>query len=55
MFVFDEDSHLCWFNPASLESFDEFYLVGAVIGLAIYNSVTLDVPLPLVHHPSSPT
>jgi hypothetical protein len=47
MFKFDEDSHLCWFNPASLESSSEFYLVGVTLGLAIYNSVTLDVPLPL--------
>ena len=48
MFVADEDSNLCWFNPASLESSDEYYLVGCAVALAIYNSVTLDVPLPLV-------
>lgn len=52
MFKFDEDSHLCWFNPASLESSSEFYLVGVTLGLAIYNSVTLDVPLPLVRPPN---
>ncbi|RIA93174.1 hypothetical protein C1645_796650 [Glomus cerebriforme] len=47
MFTWDEDSKLCWFNPASLETSDQYYLVGVVIGLAIYNSTILDVHLPL--------
>ncbi|KAI5481770.1 E3 ubiquitin-protein ligase HECTD2 [Pseudohyphozyma bogoriensis] len=47
MFTFDDTTSLCWFNPASTDSLDEYYLIGAVLGLAIYNSVTLDVPLPL--------
>jgi hypothetical protein len=46
MFTWDEDSKLCWFNPASLETSDQYYLVGVVIGLAIYNSTILDVHLP---------
>ncbi|KAF9580589.1 putative E3 ubiquitin-protein ligase [Lunasporangiospora selenospora] len=47
MFVYDDQSQYCWFNPASFESHDQFYLVGVVIGLAIYNSTILDLPLPL--------
>ncbi|KAI9352279.1 hypothetical protein DFJ73DRAFT_959461 [Zopfochytrium polystomum] len=47
MFVFDEDSLLCWFNVASLENHEEYRLVGIVVGLAIYNSTILDVHLPL--------
>ncbi|KAF9204594.1 putative E3 ubiquitin-protein ligase [Haplosporangium sp. Z 27] len=47
MFVYDDQSSHCWFNPASFESLDQFYLVGIVIGLAIYNSTILDLPLPL--------
>ncbi|KAF9330992.1 putative E3 ubiquitin-protein ligase [Podila minutissima] len=47
MFVYDDQSSYCWFNPASFESHDQFYLVGVVIGLAIYNSTILDLPLPL--------
>ena len=47
MFLFDEDSNQCWFNPASLENHEEFRLVGIVVGLAIYNSTILDVPFPL--------
>ncbi|KAI8609323.1 hypothetical protein BC830DRAFT_1151112 [Chytriomyces sp. MP71] len=46
MFLFDEDSQACWFNPASLENVEEFRLVGIVIGLAIYNSTILDVQFP---------
>lgn len=45
LFLLDEESHLCYFNPFSLETPDQFYLVGAVLGLAIYNSTTLDVAL----------
>ncbi|KAI9281585.1 hypothetical protein BY458DRAFT_499033 [Sporodiniella umbellata] len=46
MFTYDEDSNLCWFNPASFENEDQFFLVGVVLGLAIYNSTILDVHLP---------
>lgn len=53
MFIHDEDSNLCWFNPASIDAVDEFKLVGSAIALAIYNSVTLDVPLPLVRKSQS--
>ncbi|KAK4049646.1 putative E3 ubiquitin-protein ligase [Microbotryomycetes sp. JL221] len=45
MFVHDSDTNLCWFNPVS-QDLDEFYLVGVVVGLACYNTATLDVPLP---------
>lgn len=46
MFIYDEDSHLCYFNPNSFETTDQFFLVGVVLGLAIYNSTILDVALP---------
>lgn len=46
MFTYDEDSNLCWFNPASFENEDQFFLVGVVLGLAIYNSTILDIHLP---------
>ncbi|KAJ3408711.1 putative E3 ubiquitin-protein ligase, partial [Chytridiales sp. JEL 0842] len=47
MFTFDEDTLLCWFNPASFENNEEYRLVGTIIGLAIYNSIILDVQFPL--------
>ncbi|KAI9770729.1 MAG: putative E3 ubiquitin-protein ligase [Geoglossum simile] len=46
MFVYDEDSHHCYFNPHSFETSDQFFLVGILLGLAIYNSTILDVALP---------
>ncbi|KAL4425546.1 hypothetical protein ABPG75_009562 [Micractinium tetrahymenae] len=48
MFVFDEQTRTYWFNPASLETEVEYALVGAVLGLAIYNGVILDVHFPMV-------
>ncbi|KAM0321721.1 hypothetical protein ACHAQA_009960 [Verticillium albo-atrum] len=46
MFIYDEESQLCYFNPNSFETSDQFFLVGVVMGLAIYNSTILDVALP---------
>ncbi|KAH8678014.1 hypothetical protein BX600DRAFT_451257 [Xylariales sp. PMI_506] len=46
LFVFDEDSQYCYFNPHTFETSDQYFLVGVVLGLAIYNSTILDVALP---------
>ncbi|KAL8830253.1 MAG: hypothetical protein Q9191_001534 [Dirinaria sp. TL-2023a] len=46
LFVYDEDSHYCYFNPSCFETSDQFFLVGVVLGLALYNSTILDVALP---------
>jgi len=46
MFVYDDESRYCYFNPFSFETSDQFFLVGVVLGLAIYNSTILDVALP---------
>ncbi|CAK1357006.1 unnamed protein product [Cercospora beticola] len=46
MFVYDEESNMCFFNPNSFETSDQYHLVGVLLGLAIYNSTILDVPLP---------
>ena len=40
-----------WFNGASMEPDDSFMLLGLVLGLAIYNAVLLDFPLPQVRVP----
>jgi hypothetical protein len=47
MFQYIEESNVYWFNPASIDNDEDFYLVGAIIGLAIYNSTILDVHFPL--------
>ncbi|KAM0245706.1 hypothetical protein ACHAP5_005190 [Fusarium lateritium] len=46
LFLYDEDSQYCYFNPNAFETSDQFFLVGVVMGLAIYNSTILDVTLP---------
>lgn len=46
MFTYDEESRLCYFNPNSFESSELYFLVGSLLGLAIYNSTILDVALP---------
>jgi len=46
LFVYDEESHYCYFNPNTFETSDQFFLVGVLLGLAIYNSTILDVALP---------
>ncbi len=42
-----QETRTYWFNPSTLEAETEFMLVGLVLGLAIYNSVLLDFPLPI--------
>lgn len=46
MFTYDDDSQYCYFNPNTFETSDQYFLVGVVLGLAIYNSTILDVALP---------
>ncbi|KAF8454519.1 hypothetical protein BGX38DRAFT_1267804 [Terfezia claveryi] len=48
LFIYDDDSRYCYFNSNSFESSEEFFLIGVVFGLAIYNSTILDVALPPV-------
>ena len=47
MFNFDEETGLCWFNPASFENENQYKFLGIIIGLAIYNNIILDIRLPL--------
>ena len=46
LFVYDDESNTCYFNPSSFETSDQYFLVGALLGLAIYNSTILDIALP---------
>ncbi|KAF4554467.1 E3 ubiquitin-protein ligase-like protein 2 [Elsinoe fawcettii] len=46
LFLYDSDSQLCYFNPHTFETSDQYYMVGVLLGLAIYNSTILDVALP---------
>ena len=48
LFERDEDSNFCWFSSKSGNTtiVSSFFLLGVVLGLAIYNSAILDVQLP---------
>ncbi|XP_067908690.1 probable E3 ubiquitin-protein ligase HECTD2 isoform X4 [Heterodontus francisci] len=46
MFSYQWDSRFYWFSSFKCESYSEFRLVGALMGLAVYNSITLDVRFP---------
>ena len=46
MFIFQPESRTYWFNGNSLETEADFMLIGLIMGLAIYNSVILDVQFP---------
>ncbi|XP_002738170.1 putative E3 ubiquitin-protein ligase HECTD2 [Saccoglossus kowalevskii] len=47
MFSYDHKSHCFWFNHACTDSMQEFNLVGVLMGLAVYNSIILDIHFPL--------
>ncbi|KAF2423384.1 hypothetical protein EJ08DRAFT_701183 [Tothia fuscella] len=48
LFVTDEKTRMSWFQPLSLEPLVTYELLGLLVGLAIYNGVTLPVTFPLV-------
>ncbi|XP_065056226.1 probable E3 ubiquitin-protein ligase HECTD2 [Rhopilema esculentum] len=46
MFLKCGETRNVWFNPQSFEPSANFELTGMILGLAIYNGIILDVPLP---------
>lgn len=48
MFSVDQETQTYWFNPTSFETGGQFFLIGIILGLAIYNNVILDVRFPMV-------
>jgi ubiquitin-protein ligase E3 A len=49
MFMTNEETHCLWFNPSAAEDLDrEYTLIGMLLGLAIYNSIILDIKFPSV-------
>lgn len=47
MFKYNEDTRLYWFNGDTFEPNIKFELIGMLMGLAIYNSIILDLHLPM--------
>lgn len=48
MFNYNEETRTYWFNQDSLEPRVKFELIGFIIGLALYNTVILDIHFPRV-------
>nr|XP_033799293.1 probable E3 ubiquitin-protein ligase HECTD2 isoform X2 [Geotrypetes seraphini] len=46
MFSYHSDSHCYWFNSFKSDNYAEFRLIGTLMGLALYNSITLDIRFP---------
>ncbi|XP_037660471.1 probable E3 ubiquitin-protein ligase HECTD2 isoform X1 [Choloepus didactylus] len=46
MFTYHKDSHCHWFSSFKCDNYSEFRLVGILMGLAVYNSITLDIRFP---------
>jgi hypothetical protein len=50
MFTIDPATHMTWFQPGSLEPLYKFEVLGLLMGLAVYNAVTLPVTFPLAFY-----
>eukprot|EP00762_Andalucia_godoyi_P008487 ANDGO_05781.mRNA.1 putative E3 ubiquitin-protein ligase HUL4 len=48
MFEYSEQQRSFWFSRTSVGGLDEFQFVGIILGLALYNSIILDVHFPQV-------
>ncbi|MGH0119705.1 UNVERIFIED_CONTAM: hypothetical protein FKN15_058658 [Acipenser sinensis] len=46
MFAYQMDSQCHWFSSLKCDNYSEFRLVGTLMGLAVYNSITLDIRFP---------
>ncbi|XP_058882407.1 probable E3 ubiquitin-protein ligase HECTD2 isoform X3 [Acipenser ruthenus] len=46
MFAYQMDSHCHWFSSLKCDNYSEFRLVGTLMGLAVYNGITLDIRFP---------
>jgi hypothetical protein len=46
MFTVDPQTHMTWFQPASLEPDERYELLGMLFSLAVYNGITLPVTFP---------
>ncbi|KAK3698694.1 hypothetical protein RRG08_046196 [Elysia crispata] len=48
MFTYDKQAGVHWFSPSPCDNYQEFNLVGVLMGLAVYNSINLDIRFPSV-------
>ncbi|XP_072158067.1 probable E3 ubiquitin-protein ligase HECTD2, partial [Bemisia tabaci] len=48
MFVYHPRSNCYWFSVAQIENLQEYNLIGVLMGLAVYNSIILDLHFPTI-------
>ena len=48
LFSYNSKTHLFWFNLSKTHQSENYELIGIIFGLAIYNSIILDIKFPLV-------
>jgi hypothetical protein len=48
MFTYSNETNVFWFNENSIDNDSEFKLIGTLLGIAIYNSVILDIHYPMI-------
>uniref|UniRef100_A0A1I8F3D0 HECT-type E3 ubiquitin transferase n=1 Tax=Macrostomum lignano TaxID=282301 RepID=A0A1I8F3D0_9PLAT len=48
LFTYNAKSRCYWFSLAPKDNQQEYYLIGALMGLAVYNSINLDVRFPSI-------
>jgi hypothetical protein len=41
------ENNLIWFNGRTFETTIKYQLIGTLMGLAMYNGILLDLPLPI--------
>ena len=49
MFNYNKESGTYWFNTVEFENYQEYNLVGVLMGLAVYNSTILDIRYDFMH------
>nr|XP_032808355.1 probable E3 ubiquitin-protein ligase HECTD2 isoform X3 [Petromyzon marinus] len=47
MFVYHREARCYWFRSFNCDNYSEFSLIGTLMGLAVYNSIPLDLHFPL--------
>jgi hypothetical protein len=50
MFTIDERTRMTWFKPGSLEPLYKFEVLGVLMSLAVYNSITLPITFPIAFY-----
>jgi len=48
MFVYNQETRLVWFSDKNIDADQQYFFVGCLLGLALYNNVLMDLRFPLI-------